>query len=251
MEVETPDKFNFKAEDWQSWRQHFQRFCVAADLITKPQERQVAVLLYCMGPRSEDVFSSFHLTAEEAKTYDTVLTKFDNHFIIKRNIIFERAKFNRRAQEPGETMEAFITALHKLAETCNFGALREELIRDKIVVGIRDNKLSERLQLDHDLTLTKAVTQVRQAKQVRLQQDTLRGTAPTAEASISAIKAPPKKQPRQHKEQHQGSNSCGWCGRTPLIIANSAPRDRPRAGNATKQATMTGSAVRHQKPSAL
>ena len=40
----------------------------------------------------------------------------------------------------------FITDLFNLAEHCNFGVLREELIRDRIVVGIRDKALSEKLQ---------------------------------------------------------------------------------------------------------
>jgi hypothetical protein len=73
------------------------------------------------------------------------LQRFDDHFVIQKNIIFERATFNMRIQEKGESAEAFITALHKLAETCDYGALREQLIRDRIVVGIKDKKLSKRI----------------------------------------------------------------------------------------------------------
>ena len=62
-----------------------------------------------MGDKDEDIFNSFNLTADEAKTYKTVLDKFDNHFVISRNIILERAKFNSRRQEAGETAEAFIS----------------------------------------------------------------------------------------------------------------------------------------------
>ena len=41
-----------------------------------------------------------------------------------------------------------------------------ELIRDKIIMGIGIGKLFEKLQLDKDLTLKKAILTVRQAKQV-------------------------------------------------------------------------------------
>lgn len=41
-------------------------------------------------------------------------------------------------QEQGETVDSFITAVHKLAEQGQFGTLREELIQDQIVVGIRN-----------------------------------------------------------------------------------------------------------------
>jgi hypothetical protein len=56
----------------------------------------------------------------------------------------------------------FITDLFNLAEHYNFGVLREEFIRDRIVVGIRDKALSEKLQLEADLILEKAVNFVRQ-----------------------------------------------------------------------------------------
>ena len=49
------------------------------------------------------------------------------------------------------------------------------MIRDKIVVGIRDASLAEKLQLDSELTLTKAVTLVRQVEAVKQQQPLLRG----------------------------------------------------------------------------
>jgi len=35
----------------------------------------------------------------------------------------------------------FIGSLYKLAETCQFGVLKEELIRDRIVAGIRNATL--------------------------------------------------------------------------------------------------------------
>ena len=52
----------------------------------------------------------------------------------------------------------FITSVHTLAENCQFGALRDELIRDRIVVGILDRKLSQRFQLDPNLDLAKAIS---------------------------------------------------------------------------------------------
>ena len=83
--------------------------------------------------------------------------KFEDHLFVKKNTIFERAKFNLRAQREGEYVNNFITDLYCLCEHCDFGTLKEELIRDRIVVGLRDRKLSEKLQLDAQLTLEKAI----------------------------------------------------------------------------------------------
>lgn len=76
-------------------------------------------------------------------------------------------------QEQSETTDSFIIAVHKLAEHCQFGTLREELIRDRIV-GITNISLSETLQLDSQLTLSKTVNQVRQSETVKRQQTMLR-----------------------------------------------------------------------------
>ena len=71
--------------------------------------------------------------------YPTVKTKFDEHFVVRRNTIFERAKFNRRSQEEGENVDSYITSLFCLAEHCENGALHDQMNRDRIVVGIVDS----------------------------------------------------------------------------------------------------------------
>lgn len=89
-------------------------------------------------------------------------------------MIYERAKFNSRKQEPDEPVNDFITALYSLSERCAFETLRDELIRDRIVVGLKYTKLSERLQLHANLTLEKAITMARQSETVGKQQAELR-----------------------------------------------------------------------------
>ena len=44
---------------------------------------------------------------------------------MRRNIIYERAKFNQRKQFPGESVDDFITALYRLVEHCEYGELSE------------------------------------------------------------------------------------------------------------------------------
>ena len=100
---------------------------------------------------------SFKLSDEDKKKYSVVKDKFENHFVKRRNIIFERAKFNTRKQEEGESVDSFITELYALAEHCGYNALHDEMIRDRLVVGLRDASLSEKLRLDAELTLDKAV----------------------------------------------------------------------------------------------
>lgn len=75
----------------------------------------------------------------------------------KTNVIYERARFNQCWQEANETVDD----LFKLAQSCHFGDLHEELIRDRIVVGVQNMKLSEAMQLQPKLTLYKTITKAR------------------------------------------------------------------------------------------
>ena len=45
--------------------------------------------------------------------------------------------------------------LYTVADSCDFGNLKDVMIRDCIIVGIRDRALSEQLQMESDLTLEK------------------------------------------------------------------------------------------------
>ena len=69
--------------------------------------------------------------------------------------------------------EKYITELYTQAENCNYGDLRDEMIRDRLVVGIRDTALSQQLQLDAELTLDKAKFKIRQREAVGEQQKLL------------------------------------------------------------------------------
>ena len=69
-----------------------------------------------------------------------------------------------------EPVDAFITDLYALAKHSGYADLHDEMIRDHIVVGLRDARLFEKLQLDEALTSDKAISIVRQAEVVKEQQ---------------------------------------------------------------------------------
>ena len=162
IRITPPENFTFaRPEGWTKWIRRFERFRQASGLAEKDQASQIHTLIYTMGDEAEDLLSSFHLTAEQARSYDTVVEKFDAYFVRRRNLIFERAKFNRRCQQEGEPVDDFIMDLYRLAEHCSYGTLHDELIRDRIVVGLKSAGLSEKLQKDADLTLERAVQRVR------------------------------------------------------------------------------------------
>ena len=168
-----------------------------------------------MGEEADEILSSFCLTEEDAKKYDTVKTKFESHFIKRQNVVFERAKFNQRVQEESESADAFITSLYCLAKKCNYGNLHDELICDRIVVGLRDTTVSLKLQTDAELTLEKAVTAARQTETVKLQQSIIRGKPTSIQVDmVGEVGKKPLPKDRSGKP-FTSSGRCMWCGRSP------------------------------------
>ena len=101
------------------------------------------------------------------------MKKLNDFFKIRKNAIYERARFNRRVQWADESVKHFITNLYRLVKHCGYRELKKEMVRDRIVVRIRDSALSERLQLDSELILEKAKKLVWQKEAVHEHQQFL------------------------------------------------------------------------------
>ena len=181
-----------------------------------------------MGDKADDILQSFNLSEEDLKSYKTLKERFDTHFIQRKNIIFERAKFNCRKQEAGESVDDFITDLHCLARYCNYGNLHEEMIHDRIVVGIHDNNLFQKMQLEPDLTLKKAIELARQSESVKKQQPTVRGQG-KEQVAVEAIR---KRHGRQQSKNtsfpstnpaFNHIHACTRCGQLPKHNKRNCP----------------------------
>ena len=76
---------------------------------------------------------------------------------------------------------------HAKDEYCDFGAIKDSLIRDQIVVGINDPKLRERLLRETDLTLEKAFKLCRITEQSK-EQSKIFISPTTQTGNIDAVK---------------------------------------------------------------
>ena len=95
--IQPPEPFDFsKPLEWTKWIRRFERFRQASNLTTNSEENQVNTLIYCMGDEADDVLKGLKLSDAEMKMYDKVKDGFSDFFIVKKNIVFERACFNMR-----------------------------------------------------------------------------------------------------------------------------------------------------------
>ena len=238
MAYKPPDSFDFsKGETWPNWIRRFERYRTLSELNEKDEVTQINTLIYTMGDQAEDILNSFKLNATQLKEYKTIKEKFDSYFVVRRNVIYERAKFNRRVQYDNESVEEFINSLHVLAEHCEYGDLHDQMIRDRIVVGLKDGNVSQRLQLDPDLTLKKAQDIVREMDAVKRQQSELRSQSELRNKDIDSIRSAKYKSRLEQKDKSTGKSSsrdlqnkqsCFRCGKDP-----SHSRERCPARNST------------------
>ena len=218
MNIDLPKPFNFSdPDDWPRWKKRFLQFRDASNLSAASESRQVNTLLYCLGEDADDVLIPTNVTDDKRKKFDDVLAKFDAFFKVRQNVIFERAKFNKRVQLTSESAEQFITALYHLAETCNYQDMKAEMIRDRLVVGIRDQHLSQQLQMDPDLTLEKAKTRIRQKEAVGKQQEFLNDKPEGAISSdlenVRLSRRPPSVPQHYGQRRESSTKNCGRCGK--------------------------------------
>lgn len=94
----------------------------------------------------------------------------------EKNVIYDRFQFYRREQSEGESFDAFLRDIKMLVKPCEFNDQQDNMLRDKIVLGISNREVQERLLRTSNLTLAKAVDICRSVEiskmQVRGQQIT-------------------------------------------------------------------------------
>ncbi|XP_058448914.1 uncharacterized protein LOC131428872 [Malaya genurostris] len=123
--------------------------------VTSPEEQKVSFLATC----SREVYSELTLLfpGKDLKTvsFKEITDALKKRYDKTESDLIQRYKFYQRVQGPNES-EDFILAVKLQAEMCDFGEFKDMAIRDKLVCGISNKDLQQRLFDEEDLTLAKA-----------------------------------------------------------------------------------------------
>ena len=255
------EQFDFKQLDnWSAWKKRLDQYRIASGLSEGGEPRQVCVLLYCLGPGIKGVLASTGVTEEDQKKYGTVCEKLDTFFSVQQNVIFEWVRFNLRNQLPGESAKEYISSLYILAESCKYGTFKQEMIRDRLVVGIRDRHLSERLQMDADLTFESVMKVICQKEATREQQHMLgsgtkgdlivvdevnrRQNSGAVRSSLWFPKRKQKSLTLHPPVPKQEELYCTRCRKAPAYPLKNCPVRKPNASDARRKDISANSAER-------
>ena len=91
------------------------------------------------------------------KSFAELKTLLKAHYDPKPLVIAERCLFYTRDQTAEESVSEFLVEERRLASHCEFGQFLDEVLRDRLVCGLRNDTTQKRLLSEADLTLVKAV----------------------------------------------------------------------------------------------
>lgn len=163
------------AAEWAHFKQKFEIFLVASQQEKAPSAVKWALLLGEAGNDALEVYNSFkdklmetkEVTAEDgtvttvkedySQSYERVLMEFDAYAAEKKSLTGCRELFNGRNQKGGEAFANWLTDLKNLIKHCEYGAIEDSVLKDRIVWGVHDKRLKETLRSKPNLSLQEVV----------------------------------------------------------------------------------------------
>lgn len=127
------------------------------------------MFLNFIGEEGITIFNTFSFNGDdEQENYDIVVGKFKEYCEPQKNIIYERFKFYKCSQKPNQLYDSFLTELKSISNLCEFTNV-DEMVRDRIVMGISNGGMQERLLRESGLTLKRAIDLCRTTEAARVQ----------------------------------------------------------------------------------
>ena len=167
-----PQALHFSEENLSQackrWKGEYEFFMIAIESDTKADKIKSSIFLTCIGVKGREVYSTFTFESEDDKLkIKKIIERFDAYCEPVKNITYIRHNVFTCKQTEGQRFDEYLTELKRRALDCEFGNLREDLIKDILICGIHEEKLRERLLQMPKVTLKEATEQGLAAKEIK------------------------------------------------------------------------------------
>ena len=141
-------------------------------------EKQRAIFLSTVGASTYQLIKSLLAPSKPAeRSFDELVKLLRDHHQPPPSDSVQRYMFNTRIRKQGETIALYVAELRRLAEHCNYGDSLNEMLRDRLVCGVNDNRLQRRLLAEANLTFKKPYEIVQAMEAAERSAKELQGTA--------------------------------------------------------------------------
>ena len=142
-------------EEWVEYVERLTHYFTANEI--EDEGKQRSILLSVCGAKTYKLIRN--LVAPEkpdSKSFKELAELVKNHRNPKPSEIVQRFKFNSRFRKEGESISTYVAELRQLTEHCNFGTALEDMLRDRLVCGINEDRIQRRLLSETTLNFKKA-----------------------------------------------------------------------------------------------
>uniref|UniRef100_A0A8D9ANF9 Uncharacterized protein n=1 Tax=Cacopsylla melanoneura TaxID=428564 RepID=A0A8D9ANF9_9HEMI len=100
-------------------------------------------------------------------TVKKIFTALKSEMLPKENKAYNQYKFFDRVQKPNESFNEYIMEIKNLASKCNLGDKYDDIVKCRIVHGVKDTALKERLYRSPDLSLQEVINYCRASEDAK------------------------------------------------------------------------------------
>ena len=148
-------KFDPSKETWTLYAECLNLYLQANDIVDPTKKR--SILLTACGPDAyKTVRSLLQPHKPTDKSYEELGKILQAHYHPPPSPFLSRFKFHTHVRQPSESITTFVAQLKELAQHCGFGDQLENMVRDRIVVGINDPRIQHCLLQETDITFDNA-----------------------------------------------------------------------------------------------
>ncbi|VDI58342.1 Hypothetical predicted protein [Mytilus galloprovincialis] len=150
------DEFDDILEDWIQYTEKLNHYFIANNI--ESMEKQRAILLSACGKKTYKLMGNLSAPQKPGeKTYDDIVKLVKDHQHPKPSSIEQRCKFNSRLRQPNELVSQFVAELRQISEHCDYKATLDDMLRDSLVCGIKEDRIQRHLLAKPGLTFKKAM----------------------------------------------------------------------------------------------
>lgn len=152
MSFGTIGEYQEGREEWKQYAERVDHY-LAANGITDA-DRKRAVFLSVIGPKAYKLLASLVAPQKLVEvSYADLVKKMTDHQSPPPSEIVQRFKFHTRVRGPRESIATYVAELRALGQHCGFGDTLEDMLRDRLVCGVNDERIQRRLLAEREMRL--------------------------------------------------------------------------------------------------
>lgn len=201
-------EFDSSVEEWTAYTERLDSYPIANDVTS--EDKKQAILLSVCGPSTYRLIRN--LVAPQlpkSKSFADLVKLVKEHYHPRPSTLVMQFRFNSCYQQQGEKLASFVARMRQLTEFCEFGGTLDEMLRDRLVCGVMDERIQRRLLTEVSLTFDKAYKIAQACESADENSKVLRPNTSTLTMEVHATQQVGQS---QESDRRPPSTDCYRCG---------------------------------------